>query len=68
MRMSMRAQIIIRPETPYPVITHDSVHQAFFIQPIKYAVQRYPIQPAFTTQALLDLLMGNRPLLRKQHR
>jgi hypothetical protein len=44
------------------------VHQAFFIQPIKYAVQRYPIQPAFATQALLDLLMGNRPLLRQQHR
>jgi hypothetical protein len=67
MRMPMRVQIIIRPETPYPIITHDPVHQAFFIQPIKYAIQRNPIQPALATQTLLNLLMGNRTLLGEQH-
>lgn len=67
MCVSMRAQIIVRPETPYPIITHHSVHQAFVIQPIKYAIQRYSIQPTFAAQAFLDLLMGNRPLLRQQH-
>lgn len=67
MCVPMRVQTIIRPETPYPVITHDPVHQAFVIQPIKYSVQRYPIQPAFATQTLLNLLMGNRTLLGEQH-
>jgi hypothetical protein len=47
-------------KTPYPVVTHHPMDIAICVQPLKYAIERYTVQPVLTLETPFDLMMTDR--------
>jgi hypothetical protein len=67
MRMLMRTYIGICMKTPYPVVTHNPMDIAICVQPFKYPIERYTIQPVYTLETLFNLMMADRMSLPEKH-